>query len=116
MKLGFVFDLDLTLCSKSSLGYEFALPFRKRIAIVNALYDKGHHITIYTARGMNTYRGFALIAKLRWGAATRSQLKNWGVKYHKLILGKPAGDIYVDDKGVLAEDFFASEIDQGTTS
>ena len=37
---------------------------------------------------------------------TERQLKEWNVKYHKLFLGKPAGDIYVDDKGCKDEDFF----------
>jgi hypothetical protein len=26
------------------------------------------------------------------------QLKKWGLKYHKLIMGKPSYDIFVDDK------------------
>ena len=30
---------------------------------------------------------------------TRMQLFEWGVKFHDLFLGKPAGDIYIDDKG-----------------
>jgi hypothetical protein len=37
---------------------------------------------------------------------TVKQLESWGVKYHKLFLGKPAGDSYVDDKGIKDEDFF----------
>ena len=31
-------------------------------------------------------------------------------KYHQLILGKPSGDVYVDDKGIKDGDFFANEI------
>ena len=30
---------------------------------------------------------------------TKKQLNEWGAFYHELILGKPQGDIYVDDKG-----------------
>jgi len=33
-------------------------------------------------------------------------LRKWGLEYHKLIMGKPAGDVYIDDKGVRADDFF----------
>ena len=29
---------------------------------------------------------------------TTKQLKSWGVKYHKLILGKPSFDLVIDDK------------------
>ena len=31
---------------------------------------------------------------------TSNQLTKWGVKYHKLIFGKPSFDIYVDDKNL----------------
>ena len=30
---------------------------------------------------------------------TEQQLKQWGVKYSELILGKPAYDMIIDDKG-----------------
>ena len=29
---------------------------------------------------------------------TVKQLKDWNVKYHKLIMGKPSFDIIIDDK------------------
>ena len=38
---------------------------------------------------------------------TKKRLAEWGVKHHELILGKPAGDVYIDDKGVNVKDFFA---------
>ena len=37
---------------------------------------------------------------------TENQLREWGVKYHYLFLGKPAGDIYIDDKGMQDKIFF----------
>ena len=37
---------------------------------------------------------------------TKEQLKSWGVKYHQLFLGKPGGDIYIDDKGFPADNYF----------
>ena len=39
---------------------------------------------------------------------TRQQLIEWEVKYHDLFLGKPSGDIYIDDKGIDDESFFAN--------
>jgi hypothetical protein len=39
---------------------------------------------------------------------TYNQLKKWNVKYHSLIMGKPSGDIYIDDKGVNDENFFTN--------
>ena len=37
---------------------------------------------------------------------TKNQIEEWGIKYHELFLGKPSGDIYIDDKGEKDEDFF----------
>ena len=37
---------------------------------------------------------------------TESQLDRWGCKYHQLILGKPSGDHYIDDKGIDLDEFF----------
>ena len=31
---------------------------------------------------------------------TNKQLKNWGLKFHKLIMGKPTYDIVIDDKSI----------------
>jgi hypothetical protein len=37
---------------------------------------------------------------------TFHQLNRWGCKFHKLVLGKPSGDYYIDDKGINANEFF----------
>ncbi len=37
---------------------------------------------------------------------TKEQLDSWGVKYHDLFLGKPQGDLYIDDKGINDKKFF----------
>ena len=39
---------------------------------------------------------------------TKSQLDKWGVHYHELFLGKPSGDVYIDDKGVSDGQFFGN--------
>jgi hypothetical protein len=31
---------------------------------------------------------------------TLKQLKNWGVKYHKIYFGKPSFDLFIDDKSL----------------
>jgi hypothetical protein len=31
---------------------------------------------------------------------TQQQLRAWGVRYHLLVMGKPAADLVVDDRGV----------------
>jgi len=37
-------------------------------------------------------------AKKKGYLLTLNQLKKWGVKYNKLMMGKPSYDIIVDDK------------------
>jgi hypothetical protein len=59
---------------------------------------------------MATFKGNRFLARIRWGGLTRRQLRTWGIQYDKLILGKPSGDIYVDDKGVNSSDFFPTKI------
>ena len=41
---------------------------------------------------------------------TELQLRTWGVNFHELILGKPAADIYVDDKARNSEEYSWIEI------
>ena len=48
----YVFDLDGTLCTLTSGDYVDADPITKNIRKVNDLYNDGHTIIIYTARGM----------------------------------------------------------------
>ena len=103
----YVFDLDGTLCTTHPGGYENAQPVWDRIRKVNSLHDAGHTIIIFTARGMATFRGVSPLAYIRWYWSTRKQLRAWGVKFHRLRLGKPSGDFYIDDKGVNSESFFA---------
>jgi hypothetical protein len=102
----YVFDIDGTICSVTEGDYENAVPFVDRIKIINKLYDEGHVITFYTARGMGRYKNAVAQAYAAFYDLTVKQLKVWGVKYHSLFLGKPSGNIYIDDKGVNDEDFF----------
>lgn len=102
----YVFDLDGTLCTDTGGNYELAVPIRDRIFIVNELYNAGHEITIYTARGMGNSNNNLFKSYEKYYSLTETQLKKWNVKYHHLILGKPAGDLYVDDKGINHEDYF----------
>tara|TARA_R110002110_G_scaffold225957_2_gene440111 strand:- start:33367 stop:33687 length:321 start_codon:yes stop_codon:yes gene_type:complete len=104
----YVFDIDGTICINSKSDYENSTPIQTRIDKVNELYDAGHTIIFQTARGMGRSKNSPAFAYAKFFELTQDQLKNWGVKYHSLFLGKPAGDIYVDDKGINDEDFFAN--------
>lgn len=102
----YVFDIDGTICSKTDGDYENAKPIEDRIRKVNFLYDQGHKIILLTARGMGRSGNSISFANEAFYELTRQQLLGWGVKFHDLFLGKPAGDFYIDDKGINDEDFF----------
>ena len=102
----YVFDIDGTICSNTFGEYEKAEPIEARINIINNLYDSGNTIIFQTARGMGSSGNNSQFAIEKWRDFTILQLKEWGVRYHQLFLGKPAGDIYVDDKGQNDNNFF----------
>lgn len=104
----FVFDIDGTICKNIVAGgsYTEAIPYLDRIAKINALFDAGHDITFFTARGMGRHKGDVKAVNVEFYDMTYAQLISWNVKFHRLILGKPSGDFYVDDKGISDIDFF----------
>jgi len=91
----FVIDIDGTLCSNTNGSYELAVPFEDAIESVRHIHENGGKITLFTARGSTTGKD--------WRELTQRQMEKWGVPFHELILGKPFGDYYVDDKAVHAE-------------
>jgi hypothetical protein len=96
-RLVYCFDIDGTICTNTYGDYEQAQPFAYRIAHVNALFDNGHTVKLFTARGTTT--------GIDWRDATTAQLAEWGVKYHELILGKPHADVFIDDKAIDSEQY-----------
>ena len=44
-----------------------------------------------------------------WTELTIKQLKEWGCKYHEVKLGKPAYDVWVDDKAINDKGFFGND-------
>jgi len=93
-------DIDGTICTNTNGDYELAIPFYNNINKINQLYDEGHTIIYWTARGSRT--------QIDWTELTKKQLKQWGAKCHDVTLGKPHYDLYVDDKSVNSMNFFNS--------
>lgn len=88
-------DIDETICFYSGTReYHLAEPSYANIEKINKLYDEGHEITYWTARGsINTDR------VLEYYKLTKKQLTDWGCKHHNLIVGeKPAYDLLICDK------------------
>lgn len=103
----YVFDIDGTVCTSVNDGdYLKANPYVNRIKKINELYEQGANIIFHTARGMGRHNNNAVKAQKEFYDLTVKQLDMWGIKYNRLFMGKPSGDIYVDDKGEKDEDFF----------
>ncbi len=93
-------DVDETIClTPEDRDYSKAQPLEDRIKVINKFYDDGHTIVYWTARGS--------VTGIDWTELTVMQLKEWGAKYHKVVLGKPHFDLYICDKSVNSEVFFS---------
>ena len=93
----YCFDVDGTLCTNTDGDYANAEPLPDVIARLNQLYEAGHSILLCTARGSTT--------GIDWRELTERQLRAWGVQYHRLYLGKPTADVYIDDKAINLADW-----------
>jgi len=102
----YIFDIDGTICTLTGGDYDSAKPLQDRINKNNKLHDEGHTIIYQTARGMRRTNNNVIKVYQIFYAYTIKQLDQWGVKYHDLFMGKPNGDMYVDDKGIKDADFY----------
>jgi hypothetical protein len=91
-------DIDETICDNvRSRNYAEAVPIIENVEKANKLYDEGHRIVYWTARGT--------VTGIDWEDVTRDQFERWGVKYHELKFGKPAYDLFIDDKNMNVKDW-----------
>jgi len=97
----YVIDIDGTICQTTETDYHHSVPDNSAIRLVNKLYDGGHTIKVFTGRGSRSGKD--------WRDFTIQQLDGWGLKYHELIMGKPVGDIFIDDKAVNAKEWLENK-------
>lgn len=97
-------DLDHTICNtpkdqeSTRELYSNASPMLDNINYVNKLFDLGHRIIIYTARGQKSCGGYMPEIIDKYYSTTVEWLKKNNVKYHELVFGKIYYDILIDDK------------------
>jgi len=85
-------DIDETICFyDGERYYPNAIPNMDNIAKINKLYNEGHTIIYWTARGGTT--------GIDWTEITKAQLVKWKCKYHELRMNsKPYYDLLICDK------------------
>ena len=84
-----IIDLDGTICKEMrQFSRCLAEPLPDAVEAVNNLYDAGNTIIIYSSRTWVEYE------------MTVDWLKRHQVKYHQLFMGKPIGDVWIDDRAI----------------
>ena len=97
----YMVDIDGTICYTTGSNYEESRPIQERIDHFNKLYEDGHEINYWTARGSKSGTD--------WYGFTKAQLLSWGVIFTTLKLGKPHYDILIDDKAQNDKEYFRNK-------
>lgn len=101
-KKTFCFDIDGVIMTLTpGNDYTKAKPVTETVNLINTLFNLGHYIILFTARGY--------VTKINWEELTQQQLHAAGVCYHELKFGKPAADYYIDDR-MISLDSLADKI------
>ena len=90
-------DMDGVIAFTENCDYDNSKPNWDVINKVNEHFNKGDGIMVFTARGTRSGKDLK--------ALTESQLRNWGVQYSELIMGKPVFDLYIDDIAINVKDW-----------
>jgi uncharacterized HAD superfamily protein len=84
-----IIDLDGTICTEEkTFSRSLSKPLEGAIESINQLHNEGHTIIIYSARSWQEYE------------MTSHWLSLHKVKYDQLVMGKPIGDIWIDDRAI----------------
>ena len=100
-----VVDVDDTISITKNRDYENAKPIDLMIHKLNRMHDEGWSITYATARGQLSSGGDLEVIEKTRRPVLEAWLKKHGVKYDELVMGKPFGDYYIDDKAMTPEMF-----------
>ena len=106
------FDIDGVICRTIGNNYKDSKPIKKNIHAINQLYMNGYTIKIFTARYMGRHKDIVNKAKKQGYKFTKKKLNEWGLKYHKLIFGKPSFDLIIDDKAIFFNNNWSNRINK----
>lgn len=82
-----VIDIDGTICTEEKTFERcLAVPLPGAVESIQKLYDNGHMIILYTARGWSEYE------------MTVNWLQTNKVPFDQLLMGKPIADVWIDDR------------------
>lgn len=100
----YVFDIDNTITVwNSDRDYENFKADEVMVKNINNLYDQGHTIVLFTARGMTSVGPGRIASEII--PPLVKNLEKIGLKYHELITHKPSYDWIIDDKAMTPAQF-----------
>lgn len=100
----FCFDVDNTITAwNSDRDYVNFKADQAMVDSINSLYDQGHQIKLFTARGMTSVGPDKIESEII--PSLVANLKKIGLKYHELITHKPSYDWIIDDKALSPQEF-----------
>jgi capsule biosynthesis phosphatase len=115
----FIIDIDGTICDApqkpdGSYDYPNAVPITETIERINYLYEEGHTIILFTARGNRTFKGDLQKIEEFHGPILKDWMDRHGVKRHEIRTGKPWGNdpIYIDNRNLSLKAFVWKHPDQ----
>lgn len=89
-----VIDIDGVIAkTRKTFDFENCEVMEKSIESVNRLYSEGNFIVFHTARPRCDY------------TKTVMWLLEKGFKFHQLVMDKPLGDVYIDDRAFRFENW-----------
>lgn len=84
-----IVDIDGTICTEErQFSRPMAAPKENAIEAIAKLKSQGHTVILYSSRTWAEYE------------MTVDWLRRHGVEYDQLILGKPVGDYWIDDRAI----------------
>lgn len=105
-----VIDLDGTLTIDTPGPYSDKKVNEKVLNALRCYQAEGYSIVIYTARNMRTYEGNVGKINVYTVPSIVEWLKNNGVPFDELIVGKPwcgHDGFYVDDRAIRPSEFYS---------
>ena len=80
-------DIDGTVCTEErTFDRPLAKPIEGAKEQINKWFEEGHTIVFWSARGWEQYK------------VTEKWLNDNGFKYNQILLGKPQGSVFIDDR------------------
>lgn len=106
-----VIDVDDVICKHLDRDYRNALPNFPLIEKMRELKTNGFYFLLFTGRGMLSLKGDKYAIDRERRPVLEEWLETYSVPCDYLLMGKPLGLFYVDDKALRPDEFLSLEVE-----